>query len=144
MCVRQRHTQKDEDVELGAPLASAMAPQRSSRSSSWWSELGTAALRVKNLPSVLANEAIEKRMGPDGEGGGLSRRLGLVDLILVGIGASIGAGIFVITGSVAHDAGPGMFLPHRLLPNRRVLHAFFETFSIMCHLYNYFSFPVFL
>jgi APA family basic amino acid/polyamine antiporter len=27
--------------------------------------------------------------------------------VLLGIGASIGAGIFVVTGTVARDAGPG-------------------------------------
>ncbi|KHN20478.1 Cationic amino acid transporter 9, chloroplastic [Glycine soja] len=39
---------------------------------------------------------------------GLSRRLGVLDLVLLGIGASIGAGIFVVTGTVARDAGPGV------------------------------------
>lgn len=38
------------------------------------------------------------------------RRLGVFDLILIGIGASIGAGIFVVTGTVARDAGPGEFV----------------------------------
>jgi APA family basic amino acid/polyamine antiporter len=32
----------------------------------------------------------------------------LFDLILLGVGASIGAGIFVVTGTVARDAGPGV------------------------------------
>ena len=41
------------------------------------------------------------------DGGGLERRLGPCDLVLLGIGASIGAGIFVVTGTVARDAGPG-------------------------------------
>nr|GLL40761.1 cationic amino acid transporter 9, chloroplastic [Ipomoea trifida] len=34
--------------------------------------------------------------------------MGLFDLLLLGIGASIGAGIFVVTGTVAHEAGPGV------------------------------------
>ena len=34
----------------------------------------------------------------------------MFDLILIGIGASIGAGIFVVTGTVARDAGPGASL----------------------------------
>lgn len=38
------------------------------------------------------------------------RRLGVFDLILIGIGASIGAGIFVVTGTVARDAGPGEYV----------------------------------
>jgi hypothetical protein len=85
---------------------------------SWWSQFATAALRVKVAPSQLGNEALEKRYGGERERGGrgalqggdeqgLSRRLGLLDLILLGIGASIGAGIFVITGTVAHETGPG-------------------------------------
>ena len=85
---------------------------------SWWSQFATAALRVKIAPSQLGNEALENRHGGERERGGrgalqggeeqgLSRRLGLVDLILLGIGASIGAGIFVITGTVAHETGPG-------------------------------------
>lgn len=44
----------------------------------------------------------------DNSSHGLSRRLGVFDLILIGIGASIGAGIFVITGTVARDTGPGV------------------------------------
>ncbi|XP_021314409.1 cationic amino acid transporter 9, chloroplastic-like [Sorghum bicolor] len=39
-------------------------------------------------------------------GEGLVRQLGAVELVLLGIGASIGAGIFVVTGTVARDAGP--------------------------------------
>jgi len=38
---------------------------------------------------------------------GLARRLGLFELVLIGVGASIGAGIFAVTGTVARDAGPG-------------------------------------
>ena len=37
----------------------------------------------------------------------LERSLGVWDLILLGVGASIGSGIFVITGVAALDAGPG-------------------------------------
>lgn len=43
-------------------------------------------------------------------GEGLVRRLGVIDLVLLGVGASIGAGIFVVTGTVARDAGPGELL----------------------------------
>nr|GFA79854.1 cationic amino acid transporter 9, chloroplastic-like [Tanacetum cinerariifolium] len=45
---------------------------------------------------------------PEVVDGGLVRRLGPFDLVLLGIGASIGAGIFVVTGTVARDVGPGM------------------------------------
>lgn len=41
----------------------------------------------------------------------LDRHLGLVDLISIGVGGTIGSGIFVLCGLVAHDyAGPYTFL----------------------------------
>ncbi|KAI3850274.1 hypothetical protein MKW92_022798 [Papaver armeniacum] len=65
-----------------------MGGQRSS-SQSWFSNFSSSALRVKTLnglpPSGSSSSSNE----------GLIRRLGLFDLILLGIGASIGAGIFV-------------------------------------------------
>src|SRR5580704_16496413 len=42
--------------------------------------------------------------------GGLRRTLGAFDLTLLGIGAIIGAGIFVLTGVGASYAGPGLVL----------------------------------
>ncbi|CAA0842734.1 Cationic amino acid transporter 9- chloroplastic [Striga hermonthica] len=85
-----------------SPLPPAMAPPLSSPSkppcggSRFWS----SALRTKPVASAGAAVAAS--------GEGLVRRLGLLDLILIGVGASIGAGIFVVTGTVAHDAGPGV------------------------------------
>eukprot|EP01051_Picozoa_sp_SAG22_P026701 SAG22_NODE_8559_length_645_cov_1.139194_1_plen_105_part_01 len=40
----------------------------------------------------------------------LVKALSTPDLVLIGIGASIGAGIFVFTGVAAHKAGPGVAL----------------------------------
>ena len=40
----------------------------------------------------------------------LSRSLGLIDVTLIGIGATIGAGIFVLTGFAAGQAGPALLL----------------------------------
>ncbi len=40
----------------------------------------------------------------------LTRDLGLFDITMIGVGAMIGAGIFVLTGSAAHHAGPGLLL----------------------------------
>lgn len=51
------------------------------------------------------------------------RGLGLTDLILIGIGASIGSGIFVITGTVARDAGPGVTISFVLAGAACVLNA---------------------
>lgn len=42
--------------------------------------------------------------------GSLRRELGTVDLSLIGIGASIGAGIFVLTGVASQTAGPAVSL----------------------------------
>lgn len=62
------------------------------------SGLCAAALRRKPLGAHASTAAA---------GEGLVRQLGVLELVLLGIGASIGAGIFVITGTVARDAGPG-------------------------------------
>ncbi|XP_031114335.1 cationic amino acid transporter 9, chloroplastic-like isoform X1 [Ipomoea triloba] len=72
----------------------------SSSSTAWFSHFWASARRFKSLapPSTTDTPA----------GDGLVRRLGLFDLLLLGIGASIGAGIFVVTGTVAHEAGPGV------------------------------------
>lgn len=72
-------------------------------SSSFFSHFCSSALRSKPLPRDV-NAAVATSSGD-----GLVRRLGVFDLILLGIGASIGAGIFVVTGTVARDAGPGEF-----------------------------------
>lgn len=78
------------------PRFGIMASSR--KSSSWWSALGRAAARTKS-PIPTPDSSHDR---------GLTRRLGTFDLILIGIGASIGAGIFVVTGTVANDAGPGV------------------------------------
>ena len=56
--------------------------------------------RVKPLSAILATA--EKR--------GLHRSLGAFQLTLLGIGAVIGTGIFVLTAEAAQKAGPGMML----------------------------------
>lgn len=63
----------------------------------------TRFLAKKNLSSLL-REA-------EGETGGLRRALGPVNLVTLGIGAIIGAGIFVLTGQAAATyAGPAIIL----------------------------------
>ncbi|WCJ22994.1 cationic amino acid transporter 9 [Euphorbia peplus] len=66
---------------------------------SWLSHCFTSARRTKLL--TFSGDTLS------GDNG-LVRRLGLFDLILIGVGASIGAGIFVVTGTVARDTGPGV------------------------------------
>lgn len=78
-------------------------PSPSSSSSSWFSHFCSSALRTKPINSPL-DTILVSRNSTDA----LVRRLGLLDLILLGVGASIGAGIFVVTGTVARDAGPGV------------------------------------
>ncbi len=56
--------------------------------------------RVKSLDQILATA--EKRS--------LSRSLGAIQLTLLGIGAVIGTGIFVLTAAAAQKAGPGMMV----------------------------------
>lgn len=83
-------------IEKGGGNSSSMSSSSTCLSNFW-----SSALRAKTLnsPSVRTNY-----------GDGLLRRLGLFDLVLIGVGASVGAGIFVVTGTVAHDAGPGLYL----------------------------------
>ena len=54
--------------------------------------------RIKSLDHIL--ESAEKK--------GLKRQLGAFDLTMLGIGAIIGTGIFVLTSVAAQKAGPGM------------------------------------
>lgn len=44
----------------------------------------------------------------------LSREMGLWDAALIGVGAMIGAGIFVLTGIAAGVAGPGLIITFSL------------------------------
>ena len=57
----------------------------------------------KSLPALIAESKLET-------GEGLRRTLGPFSLTALGIGAVIGAGIFVLSGLGAHYAGPGLML----------------------------------
>jgi basic amino acid/polyamine antiporter, APA family len=64
--------------------------------------------------SILATKAIEQiqseQLG-DGHSGGLPRVLGASQLIMLGVGAIIGTGIFVLTGqAAAANAGPAIVI----------------------------------
>lgn len=87
----------------GSASGSSSAYPSSSSCLSWWSNFWALACRSKPLDSNSAGV----RTSP---GDGLVRRLGLFELVLIGVGASIGAGIFVVTGTVARDAGPAVTL----------------------------------
>src|SRR6202522_2213088 len=65
------------------------------------------------MANLLANKPMEMLMSEAGEEGGhsLKRALGPVNLVTLGIGAIIGASIFVLTGSAAAKyAGPAIVL----------------------------------
>ncbi|MFP3723617.1 amino acid permease [Priestia filamentosa] len=53
---------------------------------------------------------IEEMIATSSSGKGLKRELGAFDLTMLGIGAIIGTGIFVLTGTGALTAGPGLML----------------------------------
>ncbi|MDR2296939.1 MAG: amino acid permease [Comamonas sp.] len=56
--------------------------------------------RTKDIDAMLAER----------HAGGLKKVLGPTDLVLMGIGAIIGTGIFVLTGTGALTAGPGLMI----------------------------------
>src|SRR6201746_1344312 len=56
--------------------------------------------RIKSLDAILATA--EKK--------GLHRSLGAFQLTMLGVGAVIGTGIFVLTSEAAQKAGPGMMV----------------------------------
>src|ERR1700690_2605215 len=64
------------------------------------------------MPQLLAKKPIETLIAEASDGGSetLARVLGPVQLTLLGIGAVIGAGIFVLSGLGAHTAGPALML----------------------------------
>ena len=74
--------------------------------------MGNPLFATKSIDSLL------KEAGDTGEHS-LKRALGPVNLVTLGIGAIIGAGIFVLTGSAASlYAGPAIMLSGCILRNR--------------------------
>lgn len=66
-------------------------------------------MKKKNLFIRKSIRAIP--LDTEGEPHTMKRHLGALNLTAIGIGAIIGAGIFVITGTAAADyAGPGIIL----------------------------------
>ncbi|KAG7025340.1 Cationic amino acid transporter 9, chloroplastic, partial [Cucurbita argyrosperma subsp. argyrosperma] len=90
----------------------------SASSSSIFSHFWASALRTK--PLISPSDGFFNRTN---SGEVLERRLGVVDLVLLGVGASIGAGIFVVTGTVARDAGPGVTISFGLAGVSCILNA---------------------
>ncbi|KAL6322394.1 hypothetical protein AAG906_007947 [Vitis piasezkii] len=113
---------RTENIQAGSVMGegkpSAYSPSSSS-SSSYISRFCSSALRTKTLASSSPSDSSIRTLSGDA----LVRRLGLFDLILIGVGASIGAGIFVVTGTVARDAGPGVTISFILAGASCVLNA---------------------
>jgi APA family basic amino acid/polyamine antiporter len=55
-------------------------------------------------------EAFVTETAPDAEGGELSRSIGLFQLTMFGVGATIGTGIFIILTDAVPEAGPAVIL----------------------------------
>eukprot|EP00884_Botryococcus_braunii_P001078 jgi/Botrbrau1/10971/Bobra.0383s0025.1 len=72
----------------------------------------TTKIRLrKRVGYVLTREQLQEQHG----GNPLPRCMGWPDLLLLGIGAVIGAGVFVLTGVAAHDlAGPSVVLSYMM------------------------------
>lgn len=66
---------------------------------STWAAVQSIALRRKSVQDERQDES-----------GALQRRLSSFDLTLIGVGASIGSGIFVIVGAVVQPVGPAIAL----------------------------------
>src|ERR1043166_2476451 len=66
----------------------------------------------EQMPNLLARKPLKLLMEEARETGehSLRRTLGVVQLTCLGVGAVIGAGIFVMAGLGAHYAGPGLML----------------------------------
>ena len=72
--------------------------------------------RVKSLDAILATA--EKKS--------LTRTLGAFQLTMLGIGAVIGTGIFVLTAEAAQKAGPGMMISF-------IIAGFVCAFAALCY-----------
>ena len=61
---------------------------------------------VKNLLTTKNPDSIIKQS----ESGGLKKTLGAMDLIILGVGAIIGSGIFTVVGLAAKESGPSLVI----------------------------------
>lgn len=62
------------------------------------------------MGSLFSKKDIKECMNPKNSNRGLKRSLGPVQLIMMGIGAIIGAGIFIVTGIASATAGPALVI----------------------------------
>ncbi len=92
--------------------------------------MNNSLFRKKSIAQIQADAAAglsehaQETVG--GEGGGLRRTLGVLDLTLMGIAAIVGAGIFAMIGKASYSGGPAVALLF-------VFTAFACGFSALCY-----------
>jgi APA family basic amino acid/polyamine antiporter len=69
---------------------------------------------VQRLLRKKPVEAFVTETRPDVEGGELSRSIGLFQLTMFGVGATIGTGIFIVLSEAVPEAGPGVLVSFAL------------------------------
>src|SRR5215218_7206614 len=72
--------------------------------------MSTPAREQRSLFRRKPVEAFVTETHPDEEGGELSRSIGLFQLTMFGVGATIGTGIFIILTEAVPEAGPGVIV----------------------------------
>jgi amino acid permease len=74
----------------------------------WGCERGVA--RPAGVVPEEAGRAFVSETGSDAEGGELERSIGLFELTMFGVGATIGTGIFIVLTEAVPEAGPAVIL----------------------------------
>ena len=85
-------------------------------------ELGKLSKFVKNILTVKNPDSMIKQA----QDGGLKKTLGAFDLIILGVGAIIGSGIFTVAGIAAIESGPSLVLA-------MILASLACVFSALCY-----------
>src|SRR6267143_1127938 len=91
----------------------SVLPSSSLKEKCGWPSPGLLCNNVATpMPNLLARKPLNLLMEEARTTGEhcLKRTLGVVQLTALGVGAVIGAGIFVMAGLGAHYAGPGLML----------------------------------
>ncbi|CAI5976142.1 unnamed protein product [Closterium sp. NIES-65] len=126
-----RVTHAFEPVSLGStetnPLLAEIYPIRESNEADTAGKAGGASIdhpaHVDSVDQSASAQQSAFPMPPPPKPPALTRSLSLLDLILLGIGASIGSGIFVVTGVAARLAGPAVSLSFLLAGLASLLNA---------------------